>query len=107
MTGAHSWLDKPGVVLIILLAGLVAATVSNIGEREVAVYLMAVLGVASAVVVYFDAMAIGAGTRAKTERLRDIETWKPASWAIWVLLFWPFFLPYYLYKRNRATININ
>ncbi|WP_067073842.1 hypothetical protein [Methanoculleus horonobensis] len=100
MTGAHSWLDKPGVVLIILLAGLTAATVSNIGGREVAVYLMAVLAVASAIVVYFDATAIGAGTRVKTERLRDIETWKPASWAIWVVIFWPLFLPYYLWKRN-------
>mgnify|MGYP000944177778 CR=1 FL=1 len=102
MTKTPSWLDKPGVVLIILLAGLVAATVSNIGEREVAVYLMAVLGAMSAVVVYFDATAIGAGTRAKTahEAGFDVETWKPASWAVWVFLFWPFFLPYYLWKRN-------
>lgn len=100
MTKTTSWLEKPSVVLIILLAGLTAATVSNIGGREVAVYLMVVLGVMSAVVVYFDATAIGIGTRTKTERLRDIETWKPASWAIWVLLFWPFFLPYYLWKRN-------
>lgn len=100
MTGSTSWLDKPGVVLILLLAGLMAATVSNIDGRGVAVYLMAVLAVASAVVVYFDATAIGAGTRAKTERLRDIETWKPASWAIWVVIFWPILLPYYIWRRN-------
>lgn len=100
MTKTSSWLEMPSVVLIILLAGLTAATVSNLGGREVAVYLMAVLAITSAIVVYFDATAIGAGTRAKTERLRDIETWKPASWAIWVLLFWPIFLPYYLWKRN-------
>jgi len=85
VTKTPSWPDKPGVVLIILLAGLGAATVSNLGGREVAVYLMAVLGVMSAIVVYFNATAIGA--RAKTERLRDIETWKPASWAIWVVIF--------------------
>ncbi|NMA10278.1 hypothetical protein L21_2011 [Methanoculleus chikugoensis] len=103
MTKTPAWLEMPGVVLIILLAGLTAATVSNLGGREVAVYLMAVLAVASGVVVYFDATAIGAGTRAKTERLRDIETWKPASWAIWVVIFWPFFLPYYLWKRNMVT----
>ncbi|HOI13775.1 MAG TPA: hypothetical protein PLG75_07950 [Methanoculleus sp.] len=100
MTGTPSWLEKPSVMLIILLAGLTAATVSNIGGREVAVYLMAVLAIASAIVVYFDATAVGAGARATTERLRDIETWKPASWAIWVVIFWPFFLPYYLWKRN-------
>ena len=103
MTENPSWLEKPSMVLILLLAGLAAATVSNLGGREIAVYLMAVLAVMSAVVVYFDATAIGVGTRAKTERLRDIETWKPSSWAIWVLLFWPIFLPYYIWKRNKAT----
>ncbi len=100
MTGTPTWLEKPRMVLIILLAGLAAATVSNLGGKEVAVYLMAVLAVMSAVVVYFDATAIGAGTRAGTERLRDTESWKPASWAIWVLLFWPIFLPYYIWKRD-------
>jgi len=99
MTGSASWLGKPSLLLIILLAGLVATTVSNVGGRGIAVYLMAVLTVVSAITVYFDATATGVGTRAKTERLRNVETWKPASWAVWVFLFWPFFLPYYIWKR--------
>jgi hypothetical protein len=105
MTKTPSWLEKPGMVLIILLAGLAAAAVSNLGGREIAVYLMAVLAIASAIVVYFDATAIGVGARAGTERFRDTESWKPSAWAIWVLLFWPFFLPYYLWKRNAMRVS--
>ncbi|CCJ36132.1 hypothetical protein BN140_1209 [Methanoculleus bourgensis MS2] len=44
MTGSASWLGKPSLLLIILLAGLVATTVSNIGGREVAVYLCGARG---------------------------------------------------------------
>ncbi len=55
-----------------------AATISNLGGREIAVYLTAVPAVVNAVVVYFNATTIGAGT------------WRPASRAIWVLTFWPF-----------------
>lgn len=102
MTGSASWLGKPSLLLIILLAGLVATTVSNVGGRGIAVYLMAVLTVVSGIAVYFNATTTGAGTRAKTERLRDVETWKPASWAVWVFLFWPFFLPYYIWKRDAV-----
>lgn len=54
---------------------------------------MVALAVASAIAVYFDATATGAGGRAEAERFCYTESWKPSSWAIWVLLFWPFFLP--------------
>jgi hypothetical protein len=53
--------------------------VSNVGGRETIVYLMAVQAVRSAIVVHFGATAIGAVTRAKTERFRDVESWKFSS----------------------------
>ncbi|QSZ67824.1 hypothetical protein RJ40_10095 [Methanofollis aquaemaris] len=103
-SGTESWLDRPGVVLMILLAGLLTTAILNLGGRGVATVLMTVLAVLSALVVYFDARAIGAGKEAEPEQLREIRTWKPQSWAIWVLLFWPFFLPYYLWMRNTGMM---
>ncbi len=102
-SGTDAWLDRPFVLLAILLAGLAAVTASNVGGREISTFLMIALAVVSAVVVYFDAQAVGAGTGAGPERLRDIESWSPSSWAIWVLLFWPFFLPCYLWKRYSVV----
>lgn len=44
MTGSAPWLGKPSLLLIILLAGLVATTVSNVGGRGIAVYLCGARG---------------------------------------------------------------
>lgn len=96
--------DHSGFLLVVLLAGLVATAVSKIGGREVAAFLMLVLAGISACVVYFDARAIGAGDRAETERIGDTGSWKPPSWAVWTLLCWPIFLPYYIWMRNKMLV---
>jgi hypothetical protein len=44
MTGSAPWLGKPSLLLIILLAGLVATTVSSVGGKGIAVYLCGARG---------------------------------------------------------------
>jgi hypothetical protein len=78
-SGTDAWLDRPFVLLAILLAGPAAVTASNVGGREISTFLMIALAVVSAVVVSFDAQATGAGAGAGPERLRDIESWSPSS----------------------------
>ena len=54
----------------------------------------------SAIAVYYDAKAIGAGKELKKETMDSI-TWSPFSWALLVLLVWIFILPFYLIKRKE------
>jgi len=53
----------------------------------------------SAIAVYYDAKAIGAGMHSNKETMETI-TWSPLSWALIVLLLWIIGLPLYLIKRK-------
>jgi hypothetical protein len=74
-----------GIFLIVIIAETVPVIV--------------VLG-ASAIVVYYDAVAIDAGKSAQKEDLLQLETYKPISWAVLTFLLLPLFLSLYLYKRE-------
>ena len=54
----------------------------------------------SAVAVYYDAKAIGAGKQSNKETMASI-TWSSTSWALLVLLLWIIGLPLYLIKRKE------
>ena len=60
-----------------------------------------IIVIISAIVVYIDAKAIGAGTQSAKELAFRSVTWKPLSWAVLVFFFWIIFVPFYLIKRKE------
>jgi hypothetical protein len=82
-------------ILLILL--LVAGLFSLIDLKW-----LALAGIFSAVVVYYDAGTLHAGEKfGKESFFGDVVTWRPLTWAICVLIFSIFFLAVYTFSRKE------
>lgn len=82
-------------ILLILL--LVAGLFSLIDLK-----LLALAGIFSALVVYYDAGTLHAGEKfGKESFFGDVVTWRPQTWAICVLIFSIFFLAVYTFSRKE------
>lgn len=53
------------------------------------------------VLTYNDAIKIEAGSKSNKEKTFNTETWSPLTWALIVLILYPFTLPYYIHKREK------
>ena len=80
------------ILVVLLILGILTIFINPI-----IVFLIVVI---SAILVYYDAKAIGAGKESKKETMDSI-TWSPFSWALLVLLVWILILPFYLIKRKE------
>jgi uncharacterized membrane protein YvbJ len=80
------------ILVVLLILGILTIFINPI-----ITFLIVVI---SAILVYYDAKAIGAGKESKKETMDSI-TWSPFSWALLVLLVWIFILPFYLIKRKE------
>ena len=84
----------PENLLLILL--LVAGLFSLVDIR-----LLALFGLICAISVYYDAVILHAGEKFSEETFfGDVVTWRPLTWAVWVLIFSVFFLAVYLFSRE-------
>ncbi|WP_422149049.1 double zinc ribbon domain-containing protein [Methanoregula sp.] len=98
-------------VILILLLGV--GLVSLCGSPTT-LALTVIIVIISAIAVYYDAKAIGAGGQSQNGSMNNEEstfstyTWSPLSWGLIVLLLWIIGLPLYLIKRRELfTLNIN
>ena len=81
------------LLVIVLLAGLFSL---------VDLKMLAVAGIFSALLVYFDAGAIHAGEKfPKESLLGDVVAWRPLTWAICVLVIPLIFLAIYVISRKE------
>jgi len=81
------------LLVIVLLAGLFSL---------VDLKMLAVAGVFSALLVYFDAGTIHAGEKFPEESLLgDVVAWRPLTWAICVLVIPLIFLAIYVFSRKE------
>lgn len=85
----------PENILLILL--LVAGLFSLVDLK-----LFALFGLVCVIAVYYDAVALHAGEKfAEDSFFGDVVTWRPLSWAVWVLIFSVFFLAVYVVSRDE------
>lgn len=90
--------SRPGyqeniLLILLLLAGLFCL---------VDLKMLAVAGVFSALLVYYDAGTIHAGEKfAKETILGDVVTWRPLTWALAVLIIPLIFLAIYVFSRKE------
>jgi hypothetical protein len=81
------------LLILLLLAGLFCL---------VDLKMLAVAGVFSALLVYYDAGTIHAGEKfAKETILGDVVTWRPLTWALAVLIIPLIFLAIYVFSRKE------
>jgi len=52
------------------------------------------------VLTYNDVVKIGTGNQTYKEKTFDVKTWSPITWALIVLILYPFSLPLYIHYRN-------
>jgi hypothetical protein len=82
---------------ILLIFLLVAGLFSLIDLK-----LLAIAGIFSAFVVYYDAGMLHAGEKFEKESLfGDVVAWRPLTWAISVLILSLFFLAVYTFSRKE------
>lgn len=63
--------------------------------------LLFLVGIISALAVYYDAITIHAGEKFKEESFfGEIAGWRPLTWAVWVVIFTLFFLAIYIFSRE-------
>jgi hypothetical protein len=85
---------QENILLIILLVG---GLVSAWDLRA-----LAFAGIVSAIVVYYDAVALHAGQKFEKESLfGDVVQWRPTTWALSVLIGSLFFLAIYTFSRKE------
>ena len=64
--------------------------------------LLVLVGIISALAVYYDAIMIHAGEKFEKESfLGEVATWRPLTWAVWVLIFALIFLAIYVFSRDE------
>jgi len=81
------------LLILLLLAGLFCL---------VDVKMLAVAGIFSALLVYYDAETIHAGEKCTKESiLGDVVTWRPLTWALAVLIIPLIFLAIYVFSRKE------
>jgi len=80
------------LLIIVLVAGL-------FGLSDLKVFAAAVIF--SALIVYYDAFSVHAGEKFATESFfGDVVAWRPATWAVCVLIIPLFFLAIYTFSRK-------
>ncbi len=81
------------LLVIVLLAGLFCL---------VDLKMLAIAGIFSALLVYYDAVTIHAGEKFAQETiLGDVITWRPLTWALAVLIIPLIFLAIYVFSRKE------
>ncbi|MDD5143920.1 hypothetical protein [Methanoregula sp.] len=81
------------LLILLLLAGLFCL---------VDLKMLAIAGVFSALLVYYDAQALHAGEKSEKESiLGDIVTWRPLTWGVAVLIIPLIFLAIYVFSRKE------
>jgi hypothetical protein len=92
-TAKHPVYQENILLVIVLLAGLFSL---------VDLKMLAVAGIFSALLIYFDAGAIHAGEKfPKESLLGDVVAWRPLTWAICVLVIPLIFLAIYVISRKE------
>lgn len=92
-TAKHPVYQENILLVIVLLAGLFSL---------VDLKMLAVAGIFSALLVYFDAGRIHAGEKFPRESLfGDVVAWRPLTWAICVLVIPLIFLAIYVFSRKE------
>ncbi|AGB01622.1 hypothetical protein [Methanoregula formicica] len=81
------------LLILLLLAGLFCL---------VDLKMLAIAGVFSALLVYYDAQTLHAGEKFEKESiLGDVVTWRPLTWALAVLIIPLIFLAIYVFSRKE------
>ncbi len=81
------------ILILLLLTGLFCL---------VDLKLLALTGIFSAILVYYDAQALHAGEKFEKESiLGDVVTWRPPTWGLAVLIIPLIFLAIYVFSREE------
>ncbi len=96
--GSHHEYQENVLLIILLLGGLFYAWDLRT---------LALGGILSAIVVYYDAGTLHAGQKFEEESFfGDVVAWRPHTWAIWVFIGSLFFLVVYVFSR-KAIFHAN